>query len=117
MMAAKCRRVKLPCFGRMPRPAEWPALVLAASLVSTAVLDRAYALRPPGPPRSHVWRPDDWPWEAAWSLPALVVFILLITLRRRIPPWARSLGLVSLAIMWLSARHTNISSGPLGPRP
>jgi hypothetical protein len=53
MMAAKCRRVKLPCFGRMPRPAEWPALVLAASLVSTAVLDRAYALRPPRSPDDH----------------------------------------------------------------
>jgi hypothetical protein len=89
-------------YGRMPRPAEWSVLVLAASLVSTAVLDRAYALRPPGPPRSHVWRPDDWPWAAAWSLPALVVSILLMTLRRRIPSWAQSLGLVSLAIMWLS---------------
>ncbi len=40
MMAAKCRRVKLPCFGRMPRPAEWPALVLAASLVSTGAGSR-----------------------------------------------------------------------------
>jgi hypothetical protein len=85
----------------MPRPAEWPALVLA-SLVSTAVQDRAYALRPPGPPRLHVWRPDDWPWAAALSLPAPVVFILLMTLRRRIPSWARSLGFVSLAIMSLS---------------
>ena len=34
MMAAKCRRVKLPGFGRMPWLAEWPALVLAASLDS-----------------------------------------------------------------------------------
>jgi hypothetical protein len=40
MMAAKCRRVKLPCFGRMPQPAEWPALVLTAFLAGTAVLDQ-----------------------------------------------------------------------------
>lgn len=89
-------------YGRMPRPAEWSVLVLAASLVSTSVLDRAYALRPPGPPGSHVWAPDAWHWAAAWSLHALAVLMLLVALRRHIPSWAQSLGLVSLAIMWLS---------------
>jgi len=86
---------------RMPRPAEWPALVFAAAWVGTAVLDRAYALRRTGPPGSPVWRPDYWPWAAAWSLSALAGLILLMALRRRIPSWVRALGFASLATMWL----------------
>jgi hypothetical protein len=88
-------------YGGTPRRAEWPALVLAAALVSTAVLDHAYALRRTGPPGSSDWRPDHWPWAAAWSLSALAGLVLLVAFRRRIPCWVRALALASLATMWL----------------
>jgi hypothetical protein len=87
-------------YGRMPRPAEW-ALVIAAALVSTAVLDHAYARWLTGASASP-WAPDKWRWAAVWSLFALAGLILLITLRRRISPWVWALGLTALAVAWLS---------------
>ena len=72
---------------------------------------------PPGPPGSHVWGPDAWPWAAAWSLLALVVLMLLVALGRRIPSWAQSLGLVSLAIMWLSGPAHVYFKRATGARP
>ena len=50
---------------------------MAAALASTAVLDRAYGLALNGQARSSHWRPDGWPWAAAWSLFALSGLILL----------------------------------------
>lgn len=93
--------VRTARYGRMPRAAEWPALVMAADLVSTAVLDRAYALTLTGRPASRTWRPDHWPWAAACSLLALPGLIVLMALRRQIPPCVRTLGFASLTILWL----------------
>ena len=86
-------------YRRMPRPAEWTALVIAAALVSTGVLDHAYGRCPSASP---AWEPDKWRWAAAWSLFGLAGLILLITLRRRIFPWVWTLGLTTLAVAWLS---------------
>jgi hypothetical protein len=89
-------------YGGMPRPTEWPALVMAADLASDAVLDRAYAaLALVDPPRLPVWRPDRWPWAGAWSFAALAGLVLLLRFERRLPSWARTLGLVVLAVMLL----------------
>jgi hypothetical protein len=83
-------------YRRMPRLGEWPALVIAAALVSASVLNYAYGLEGNGQTRASHWRPDRWPWAAAWSLVALTSLVLLIAVRRRIPPWSRALGLACL---------------------
>jgi hypothetical protein len=94
--------VRLARHGRMPRPAEWPTLVLAAALVSTRVLDATYGLEVGGPPdKRSFWSPSEWPWAAAWALAALATLIVLAALRRRMPPWMRALVLASVAVMWL----------------
>jgi hypothetical protein len=88
-------------YGRMPRSAEWPALVFAAELVSTGVLDRAYDLGATGPAKVTLWNPQQWPWALAWSLLALAGLIAVAALWRRVPPWVRALSLAALAAMWL----------------
>jgi hypothetical protein len=97
-------------YGGMPRPGEWPALVLAASLLSGAVLRWAYEVAmprgtlmgvgaPPAEPRP--WRPDRWLWGVSWSVAGLIVLALLVTLRRALPPWAKTIGITALAGMLL----------------
>ena len=103
-------------YGRMPRPAEWPALVIAAALVSTGALDHAYARWLTGPSASP-WAPDNWRWAAVCSLFALAGLILLITLRRRISPWVWALGLTALAVAWLSGpAHVYFKQATGAPR-
>src|SRR5262245_25876310 len=101
-------------YGGMPRPGEWPALVLAASLLSGAVLQWAYDVdRARGPsmvvdatrPEPWLWRPDRWPWGVSWSIAGLIVLALLVTLRRALPPWAKTIGITALA--WM------LSCGPI----
>jgi hypothetical protein len=86
-------------FRRTSRPAEWPALVLAASLASTVLLGRAYDLEGPGPFGSWPRCVDEWPWAAAWLLLALVGLVLPAT-RWQMPPWARTVVLTAVVAMW-----------------
>ncbi len=107
-------------YGRMPRPAEWPALVLAAFLVGTSVLDSAGALGWAGWPSQFRW--IEWHDRGLW--PELILFGVPIVggLRhclqsgRRRWTWTEWIGLVPglvLAACWLFDGFA--PNGPMDP--
>jgi hypothetical protein len=97
-------------YGGMPRPGECPALVLAASLLSGVVLRWAYEVAMPRgtlmgvgapPAEPPTWRPDRWLWGVSWSVAGLIILASLVTLRRVLPPWAKTIAITALAGMLL----------------
>jgi len=102
-LAVLVRRAR---YGGWPRVGDWPALVAAAHLLSMVILFRAYELAFSGHGMNEwegqpLWRPDQWPWAAIWSLAAVIGMVLLARLRNRLPGWAGAIGILLVATMFL----------------
>jgi hypothetical protein len=104
-------------YTRMPRPAEWSALVMAAALLSEALIEYAYdhwLAKPLGPPDPSIVTVR---WAAAWTLPALACLTVLMVLRRRIPAWARTLILIAVTAMLFCGPVHGYFKGATGAPP
>jgi hypothetical protein len=98
---------RLARYRRMPRPAEWPALVAAATVVSSGVLDHTDVLGSAGWMLNRQWR--DWHDQGLWPELILFGFPIAAGLRDRIRSgrrpwiWTEWVGLAAglvLAACW-----------------